>query len=177
MADPKYSLPENERRFLVESLDAIELDTHRCTRLRDVYIDGTRTRLRSATSADGEVVYKLCKKYPTDDPYSGAMVNIYLTSSEYSVYSALPGTTITKRRYAVPVAGTAFSVNVFEDELAGLVLCVAEQPTRAEVSSLVFPPWATHEVTEDDFFTGGHLSRISARELRQKLASLAGQRQ
>lgn len=168
---PKYSHLENERRFLVNATEELELAGRNYVLIRDLYLVDTRMRLRSVTSADGNVVYKLCKKYLTADRYSGAMVNTYLTSSEYSVFSALPGKSLSKRRYSVRVAGETFGVNVFDDELNGLVLCEAEKPTREEICSLRFPSWATKEVTEDEFFTGAHLSQITSEQLHEKLPS------
>lgn len=172
MDTPKYSQLENERRFLVSAAEKLELADRHYVQIDDLYLANTRLRLRSVTSPEGDVVYKLCKKYPTADRYSGAMVNTYLTYSEYSVFNAIPGNRLSKRRYTVRAAGVSFGINVFDDPLNGLVLCEAEKPTRKEICSLRFPSWATKEVTEDDFFTGARLAQITSEQLQEKLAAL-----
>jgi CYTH domain-containing protein len=79
------------------------------------------------------------------------------------------GRTITKRRYRLAHGGRGFGVDVFEGELAGLVLCEAEADSRAAVMALTFPPWAGREVTDDPFFTGGNLCTLSAADLAARL--------
>ena len=171
MNAPRYSQAENERRFLVRSLGDVEFDAGDFVQIEDVYLQGTFMRLRRATSSDGTVIHKLCKKYPSEDSYSGAVVNVYLTPQEYLVFEAIPGRTLSKRRYHVTVGADEFGINVFEGQLAGLVLCEAEKPTREEVLSLEFPGWASVEVTEDTFFTGAHLAQIDRQTLQAELTS------
>jgi CYTH domain-containing protein len=140
-------------------------------RIEDRYVMGTRLRLRSMTdSASGARELKFCKKYEGDDPVSGPVTNLYLSEAEHAVLIALPARVIAKRRYRLEHEGRGFGVDVFEGELSGLVLCEAEAQTRAAILALVFPPWAVREVTADRFFTGGHLSTITAAELARRLA-------
>jgi len=165
---PKYALLENERRFLVSA--APDLAGLAFRRIEDRYVIGTRLRLRSMTdSVSGARELKFCKKYPGDDPVSGPITNLYLTEDEHAALSALPARMISKRRYKVPHGGRDFGADVFEGELAGLVLCEAEAGSREAIVALQFPPWATREVTGDPFFTGGHLSTLTAVELRARL--------
>jgi len=60
-------------------------------------------------------------------------------------------------------------VDVFESELQGLVICEAEADSPAAIKALAFPPWAGREVTDDPFYAGGHLARVSAAELMARL--------
>ncbi len=172
METPKYSLLENERRFLVESLAEVDLDLENYVQINDLYLPNTNMRLRRAASTDGSVTYKLCKKYPANDYYSVAIVNVYLSLEEYSLFAALPSRKLSKRRYRVLDGDDWLGINVFEGQLAGLVLCEAEMPTREQIYSFQFPMWATTEVTEDVFFTGGHLSQVTSEEFQTKLSSM-----
>lgn len=166
---PKYAQLENERRFLVDPVKMPDLDGLAYRRIVDRYVEGTRLRLRSVThSVTGDVEFKFCKKYPSDDPVSGAIVNIYLTAEEHGELSVLPALIITKRRYLISHAGCLFGLNVFEGDLAGLVLCEAEAETREASLAVGFPPWVGREVTEEPFFTGGHLCTVSATQWRAK---------
>lgn len=172
MKIPKYSKLENERRFLVESLAGLNLFELSYVHISDLYIETTRMRLRTVASADGSVVYKLCKKYQKDNFYSGPIVNTYLSTEEHAVFDALSGRRLSKKRYRVSNKEEVFGVDVFEGALEGLVLCEAEMQTLEQLDSLRFPAWAKREVTEDDFFTGGHLSRLTAKQLHEKLQSV-----
>ena len=85
---------------------------------------------------------------------------------------ALPARIIVKRRYRVPYGGRPFGIDLFEGELAGLLLCEAEAENREAILALAFPPWATREVTDDPFFAGGNLCAATAAELAARLAGL-----
>jgi CYTH domain-containing protein len=65
--------------------------------------------------------------------------------------------------------GMTYSVDVFESELRGLVICEAEATSPAAIEDLAFPPWAGPEVTHDPFYTGGQLARLSAAQLMARL--------
>lgn len=172
MKIPKYSKLENERRFFVGSLTGLALPELDFVHISDLYIDTTHMRLRSVSGADGSIIYKLCKKYPKDNNYSGPIVNTYLSVEEYAVFNALPGRRLNKKRYRISYEEIVFGVDVFEGQLGGLILCEVEMQTREQLESVRFPAWAKQEVTEDDFFTGGHLSRLTANQLQEKLLSV-----
>ena len=167
---PKYALLENERRFLV--LRPPDLAGARVRLIEDRYLEAGRLRLRRITHFDGTAPeHKLCKKYGSADPTSGPIVNIYLTAVEHAAIAVLPGRPLRKRRYTAHHAGRAFSLDVFEGALAGLVLCEAEAPTPKAIRALRFPPWVTCEVTADPFFSGGQLCRVTADELAVRLGA------
>jgi CYTH domain-containing protein len=164
---PKYARLENERRFLVDPDALPDLAGLAFRRIEDRYVDGTRLRLRAVTdSVTGVREFKFCKKYGGGGPVSAPIVNIYLSGPEHAALAAHP---VAKRRYRLTHDGRAFGVDVFEGALAGLVLCEAEAGSRAAVLAIGFPPWAVREVTEDPFFTGGHLCGITAAELAARL--------
>jgi hypothetical protein len=172
MTIPKYAKLENERRFWVASPP--DLSGARARLIEDLYLIDSRLRLRAITHFDGaEPEFKLCKKYGSDDPTSGPIVNIYLSAVEHAMLSALPGRPLRKRRYTAAHDGRGFSVDVFEGPLTGLVVCEAEADSAEAIRAVMFPPWAAREVTDDPFFTGGNLSRLTAVELTARLDALA----
>jgi CYTH domain-containing protein len=169
---PKYAKLENERRFLVDATRLPDLTGLPFRRIEDRYVIGARLRLRSMTdSVTGARELKFCKKYEGDDAVSGPITNLYLGETEHAVLAALPARPIAKRRYRLDHEGRGFGVDVFEGELTGLMLCEAEAESREAIMALAFPPWAGREVTADRFFTGGHLSTITAAELARRLAA------
>jgi hypothetical protein len=171
MPIPKYAKLENERRFWVAAPP--DLTGAPVRLIEDVYLREGRLRLRTITHVDGQAPqYKFCKKYSSDDPASGPIVNIYLSAEEHAMLAALPGWRVRKRRYTVLHGGYPFSVDVFEDALTGLVLCETEADSPDAIRRLAFPPWAAREVTGEPFFAGAHLARIGASELQARLRSL-----
>jgi CYTH domain-containing protein len=166
---PKYAKLEHERRFL--ALEPPDLADVRPRLIEDSYLEGGRLRLRRVTHADGTPTeFKLCKKYGALDAVSEPIVNIYLSEAEYARLAALPGRPVRKRRYTVAWRRRGFGVNVFEGELAGLVLIEAEAESADAARATEFPPWAGLEVTGDLFFTGGSLAGLTRQDLAARLA-------
>lgn len=160
---PKYARLENERRFLVREAPSLAGLGYRL--IEDLYLQG-RLRLRRITSSStGAIEHKLCKKYGGDDPVSAPVTNLYLSVEEYAELAGLPGRPVRKRRYTID----GCSLDVFEGELAGLMLCEAEDETREVALARAFPAWVDREVTADARFAGGALARLSATELQMLL--------
>ena len=129
----KYAHVERERRFLVDLLRRPSLDGCRSIRIEDLYITGTRCRLRRMTdSVGGRVVLKLSKKYDVPDPLARPLVTTYLTTEEYALFAALPG----------------------------LELAEIEQSDAASLDAVQVPEWARSEVTYDPNFQGGTLALL-----------------
>jgi adenylate cyclase len=60
------------------------------------------------------------------------------------------GRRIVKRRYVVPAADAlVFEVDVYEEELAGLVVAEVEFPDDAAANAFRSPEWLGREVTDD----------------------------
>ena len=169
----KYSRFENERRFLVspaaEWRNFIE-PYHKI--LVDKYIKNSRFRLRIMKDSDKErPTIKLTKKYESDSPYSRLISSTVLSPEEFELFNTLNGDNLRKTRHFHNFNNQMFAVDVFEDELSGLILCEAETSSFEELTALKFPEYAKSEVTEDTFFDGGNLSVITRAELKQKLSS------
>jgi CYTH domain-containing protein len=167
MGIPKYARLENERRFLV--VDCPDLSTAPGRLIEDIYLNNGRLRLRAITEIRGARQFKLCKKYESENPVSGPMVNVYLSAAEHAVLAALPGRPLRKRRDSIIWRNVTYSVDVFESALQGLIICEAEADSPGAIQDLAFPPWAAREVTNDPFYSGGHLSGLSAAELKARL--------
>ncbi|WFU12498.1 hypothetical protein QA646_21580 (plasmid) [Rhizobium sp. CB3090] len=165
---PKYARPEYERRFLVNEVPDLSGVAFRL--IEDLYLDGTSLRLRKIIHDDErDTLYKLCKKYPGEGTPSLAIVNIYLTPQEYDLFSTLSGKGIRKRRYNI--ASSALCIDIFEDHLAGLVLCEIEAESATSLEAYVLPQWIGRAVSDDPFFAGGNLASIDAAQLAKKLSS------
>jgi CYTH domain-containing protein len=95
------------------------------------------------------------------------ITNIYLSETEYSRLSVLPGQVLVKTRVVIPVLSHDFVVDEFHGRLQGLRLAEVEMGDLAE--SLDLPEWVTTEVTSDDRFSGGQLATTTEVQLRDLL--------
>jgi CYTH domain-containing protein len=146
---PKYSLCEIERRWLVpqESLKTLQLVDP--IEIEDRYITESRLRLRKMTSADGDVVYKFCKKYGKQTKLSEPITNLYLSENEYEVLRRLSGKSVRKRRYKL-VGG---SVDIDENDLQTIVFEIEFESER-EAREYVPPKFVGEEITGIPAYSG-----------------------
>lgn len=149
----KYARYELERKFL---LDRLPEGLGDATMIYDRYITGTRLRLRRAEHPDGRVELKLNQKESPSPPDYGLMTitSIYLTAEEYEVLFALPAAELRKRRHHLE----RYSVDVFEGNLAGLILAETEFASEEKMRAHVPPGFAGREVSDDVRYTGGALA-------------------
>lgn len=172
MTSHKYARPEWERRFLVnaDSLVGVEeTDEHR---IYDRYLERGRLRLRKIEADGRPPIFKLAKKYGSDDPLVEPIANLYLSEAEYDALLVVPGREIRKRRTRVLVNGVVLGIDRFEGELSGLILAEVERESREALLTLAMPEWATREVSRDPFFRGGNLCRLTAGELAEWIAEM-----
>lgn len=130
-------------------------------------MDCGRLRLRSLTkSVDGSKEFKLCKKYGAVSNFSEPIVNIYLSEAEYQALSKMEGKKIKKRRFKQLSQNTNFTIDVFDEDLAGLVLCEIETKDESTLQRILPPDFAVKEVTENKSFSGGALCRMTKDEIQ-----------
>ena len=167
----KYARVERERRFILAGPPPPGLVTQ-TRQITDRYLDGTRLRLRSVLQPRaGGPSYKLTQKIPGERPgevsrgVQGLITSTYLSEPEFAALAGLPGVVLSKTRHSVP----PFGVDVFEGQLAGLVLAEAEFDSD-DACAAFEPPLDGRvriiaEVTADPRFTGGQLAVTTAAEL------------
>ena len=170
----KYSRIEYERRFVILSSEQWKhLVEPYSKRLQDKYIMDSRIRIRILTDSDTDrQIIKLTKKFDSESPYFRRLCSILLSSAEYHLFEKFSGKEITKVRHYHIFEEKVFSIDVFEGELAGLVICECEADSLNELMKAIPPSYVTVEVTEDNFFTGGHLANVTQENLKQKLSTL-----
>ena len=169
----KYACLELERRYLLRELPADLKGQEYNWRIVDRYLSNSRLRLRRMTSpASGMVIFKLTQKYREagQEATETIITNMYLNEVEYSSFSQLQGTEITKKRYEYRQQGDLYSIDVFEGPLQGLILAEMEAETAAELAAQPIPSFALKEVTADPFFSGGALAGLTEEEFREGFA-------
>jgi len=169
----KYSRIEYERRFLVSpDADWKKYVEPYSKTFEDKYLRSSRLRLRILTDSDtGRQLIKLTKKFESDSPYFQMITTIILSPGEYQLLNALEGNQLKKIRYYHNYGEQVFSIDVFEDNLDGLILCETESDSLEDLMSAELPVYTKQDVTEDRFFTGGNLCRKTSTELLNKLSA------
>jgi CYTH domain-containing protein len=155
---PKYSLPEIERRWLIDADQLPELDALPSSRITDKYLEGSRLRLRKVETGS-DTIYKLCKKYEVPAGSIQAITNIYLTAAEYELLNRLPGWERTKTRFH-PTEGGA--IDVYASSAGHLLLFSAEFDSVEERNYYAPPEYAGAEVTDDEAYSGFALALAGA---------------
>jgi CYTH domain-containing protein len=171
--ESKYTRIEHERRFLVSpQADWRSLVESYSKTFEDKYLQDTRLRLRILTDSDtGRRLLKLNRKAESASAYFRTVSRILLSPSEHELFEGLAGYRLRKVRYYHNDRSRVFSIDVFEGELEGLVLCETEAGCLDELMAIEPPVYAQREVTEDPFFTGGNLCRMTRADLLRKLAT------
>jgi CYTH domain-containing protein len=172
--ESKYTRVEYERRFLVSPHSDWRgaVESYSKT-FEDKYLRHARLRLRILTDSDtGRRIIKLTKKFESTSPYFQTINRILLSPSEYDLLDGLEGDRLKKIRHYHNYRGWIFSIDVFEGELDGLVLCEIEAGGIEELMLAEPPAYVKYEVTEDEFFTGGNLCRTTRAELLRKLGAV-----
>ena len=150
----KYSLPEIERRWLVD-LEAIgSLEGVGFTVIEDTYFPETRLRLRKMTAFDGICQYKLCKKYGKQSELTEPITNLYLTEGEYTLLAKLPGKRIRKCRYKLATG----SLDIFEIPADAPAVFEKEFPSEEDAMAYTPPAFVLTEVTPDSEHTCANLA-------------------
>jgi CYTH domain-containing protein len=173
--EAKYTRVEYERRFLVSPHSDWRSSVESYSKtFEDKYLRRARLRLRVLTDSDtGRQIIKLTKKFESASPYFQTIGRILLSPNEYELLDGLEGDRLKKIRYYHNYQGRTFSIDTFEGELDGLVLCEIEAGGIEELMTAEPPAYVKYEVTEDSFFTGGNLCRTTRAELLRKLGTAA----
>ena len=173
----KYACLEIERRYLLQNVpDDLENDADGWL-ITDRYFLNTRLRLRMMKSVSGnQEIFKLTQKFrsETQTAIETTITNLYLTEAEYNLLEPLEAKIIIKKRYPYRLKNQIFSIDVFEGRHQGLILAEIEFENETRLEEIEPPSIALFEVTEDPFFTGGNLVRMTDDEFRQGLIQRMG---
>jgi CYTH domain-containing protein len=153
----KYAWVERERRWLCRGLPVQRVK--RSEAIVDLYVEGTRLRLRRATPLDGGPAMMRLGCKADIDAQTRLLTSIYLQQNEFDLLAGLPGRTLRKTRHHLgAVNGAELSVDTFEGPLAGLVLAEAEFEDAESLRAYPDPDFAVRDVTSDARYNGGALA-------------------
>lgn len=146
---------EIERKYLVKTLPE-NLGSYPCRFLEQGYLS-TEPVVRVRQDND---------KYELTYKSKGLMVreeyNLPLTKESYEhLREKADGRIITKKRYMIPYEQYTIELDVFEGELAPLILAEVEFPSEDEALKFEAPEWFGEDVTFSTKYHNSNLSKNS----------------
>jgi len=155
---PKYSRIEIERRWLVDLAAVGDLSSVTFREIEDLYISGSRLRLRKVTDPTGRLIFKFGKKYGKRSVASEAVTNLYLSEAEHRQLSILPGHVTLKRRYTVEGG----ALDIYHHPSGGLGIFEVEFDDEASAQAYRPPHFVTREITPEASFSGFSVAEAHA---------------
>lgn len=146
---------ELEKTYLAKNIPS-DLDKCKSREIIDLYIPETKKHPTLRLRKNGNK-FELTKKEPVHGNDSSHMheQTIGLTNDEYNVLKKLPGKKVSKIRYCYPFQGVTAEFDIFQEDLAGLVIVDFEFTTMKEKNNFVMPDFCLAEVTQEEFLAGG----------------------
>ena len=119
-------------------------------------------------------MYEITKKQPVDNTDISKQVEntIPLSLGEYENLYLAGGKKFAKRRYQYPYQGRFAEVDVYQEDLSGLVIVDFEFDNEAAKNSFVMPDFCLVEVTQNESLAGGVLCGKKYSELEPELTGL-----
>ena len=160
---------EREKTFLARFLPP-GLQECRKDDLVDVYVpaDALHPVLRIRKKGGK---FEVTKKHPVKDGDASEQreYSIPLTEAEFNALSKVEGKRLHKHRYYYSWNGRVGEVDVFLDELKGLVLVDFEFSSRKEKAAFKAPDFCLADVTREEFLAGGMLAGKKYSDIEAKL--------
>jgi CYTH domain-containing protein len=151
----KYSLPEIERRWLVDVANVARLDDVPFQLIEDRYLVGTHLRLRKIVTANQQGVFKLGKKYGKTSDVSQPITNLYIDAQEYTTLAKLDAVVASKRRYSLQGG----SLDVYVAPNAGFAVFEVEFASEEVAKHYTPPGFVGEEITGDTRYSGYALTK------------------
>ena len=145
---------EIERKFLIKELPK-NLDSYPCRHIEQGYLSVSPVVRIRKDNDRFELTYK----------GKGAMVreehNLPLTKDSYDhLKEKIDGRLIAKKRYMIPLENYTVELDVFEGDLAPLILAEVEFPSKEAANTFTPPDWFSEDVTFCNLYHNSYLSQI-----------------
>ena len=149
---------ELELTFLVKRMPD-EIKSVEPVRIVDIYIPDTSEHSHLRLRQKGEK-FEITKKMPAvkGDASEQIEQTIPLTKEEFIALANCSKKRVSKDRYNISIESKMAEIDVFTNELEGLVLMDFEFITKEEKSAFEIPSIALADVTQEDFIAGGLLA-------------------
>ena len=143
---------EIERKFLVKELP--KLSDYKYHDLTQAYLN--RDPVLRIRKEDDEYYFT----YKGKGLLAREEYNLPLNKESFdNLLPKAEGKVISKRRYLIPYDGYTIELDVFEGDLAPLIMAEVEFNSVEEANSFVGPEWFGEDVTEDRRYHNSNLSK------------------
>lgn len=136
----------------------------------DIYIPSTidHPQLRIRRNGDGKTI---TKKSPLNIKDKSIQIEqtISLSDHEFEALSQINGKRVHKTRYSYTYKNTIIEVDIFLEDLAGLVLIDFEFMNEEDKNNFQAPNFCLAEVTQEKFLAGGMLAGKSYEDIEKDL--------
>ena len=164
---------EIEKTYLAKTIPK-DLDLENFSLIKDSYfeiMDGlNRIRIR-----EKDDLIKKKKKSPLDKNELNHGLNkeetIVLTQKELENFKLIPTQDIIKKRYYYEKDNLVFEIDIFEENLKGLIMVDVEFASQEEFENFKMPDFCLCDVTQDDEIAGNKLIGKSYEDLQNYLKS------
>ncbi len=160
---------ELEKTYLAKYIpDNIKEYKHK--EIIDIYIPESyeHPTLRIRKNADK---YEMTKKVPlsNDDFSKQNEYTISLDKEEYKTLSTIKGKRVEKIRYYFEYQSNIAEIDIFQNNLLGLILVDFEFNTVEELEKFVIPDFCLIEVTQEEFLAGGKVCGKTYKDIEEEL--------
>ncbi len=161
---------EKEKSYLLKYLPK-DLDISSGKEVIDLYIPVESEHPILRIRKKGENIEITKKYYPDPTRMEEAIEQtIPLTASEYKTLSGVESKRLSKMRFKYSYKGLTIVIDVFRDNLAGLVLAEIEYENESDLTGIELPDFFLAPVKGDDNFGGGKLAGKTILDLEQVLS-------
>lgn len=137
----------------------------------DIYVPDTSVHPKLRIRRRGNK-YEITKKLPLDkkDMSIQSEQTIPLTKEEFEALLNNSTKTLKKDRYSVIIDGHKTEIDVFKDELEGLVLLDFEFKNKLDKAAFKMPSCCLADVTQESFIAGGMLAGKTYKDIEKYLS-------
>jgi len=159
---------EYELTYLAKYLPDLSNSKHK--EIIDIYFPESKRHPDLRLRKNGDK-YEMTKKCPTNDEDSSVQLEqtIILEKEEFEALSKVSKRIVRKIRYYYSYKDKIAEIDVFQDNLKGLVLVDVEFSDETEKAKFKTPNFCLVEITQEEFIAGGMLSGKSYSDIEQNL--------
>lgn len=160
---------ELEKTYLVKYIPE-GLEKCKSSELLDVYFPSASLHPKLRLRKKGDK-FEMTKKTLIDESDAGAQIEetINLTEEEFEELQEVSGKRVRKIRYYLDHENNQAEIDVFQDDLNGLVLVDFEFKSKQEKDDFIAPDFCLTEVTQEEFVAGGMLCGKSYADIEKYL--------
>lgn len=160
---------ELERTYLAKELPQ-NLKECESKEIIDIYLPQESAHPILRLRKNGEK-YEMTKKQPIDENDISKQLEqtIVLDKDEFEALQKVPGRRVSKQRYRYPHEGLIAEVDVFQEDLIGLVVVDVEFESEEDKNSFEIPKFCLTEVTQEEFIAGGMLCGKKYEDIEERL--------